>query len=186
MMLAALLLMAPPAPMPAPGAPAVSIVQTRAALAGRWTGKLEYRDYQADRWFGLPVTVTIEAVDTGRTLIRKAAFDDGPATGTVWIVTTSLFDPASGREQSASFRAGRALTLESTTIRLASATDAEHWTLIDERDGMDDDRPARIRETTVRDGATMVTVKEVDFTDDKSEAWLTRNRTTLVRDQATP
>lgn len=161
-MLAALLLMPSTAePLPAPEAPAVTIVQARTALAGRWTGKLEYRDYQADRWFGLPVTVTIETVDGGRTLIRKAAFDDGPKTGTVWIVTTSLFDPASGREQ--------------------SATDAEHWTLIDESNGTDDDRPARIRETTRRDGATMVTLKEVDFTDDTTETWLTRNRTTLVR-----
>lgn len=182
MMLAALLLMLSPAePLPTPEAPAVTIVQARAALAGRWTGKLEYRDYQADRWFGLPVTVTIETVDGGRTLIRKAAFDDGPTTGTVWIVTTSLFDPASGREQSASFRAGRATTIESSTGRLASATDAEHWTLIDESNGTDDNRPARIRETTRRDGATMVTLKEVDFTDDTTETWLTRNRTTLVR-----
>ena len=39
-----------PAPMPA-----VTVETARASLAGQWAGKLEYRDYQADKWFGLPV-----------------------------------------------------------------------------------------------------------------------------------
>ncbi len=45
----------------------------------------------------------------------------------------------------------------------------------------DDDRPALIRVTTTRSGARMVTLTEVDFTDDKVETWLVRNRTTLDR-----
>ena len=59
--------------------------------------------------------------------------------------------------------------------------DAEHWTLVEERLGADDDRPARIRETTTRDGASLVTLKEVDFTDDATADWLVRNRTTLSK-----
>ncbi|MES2755683.1 MAG: hypothetical protein V4659_13590 [Pseudomonadota bacterium] len=170
-----LLLAAAPAPDP------VTIQTARASLAGEWRGKLEYRDYGADRWFGLPVTVTIEAVPDGRTLIRKAAFDDGPRVGTVHITSVALFDPATSRETSASFRAGRPVEPDTATLRLAASGDATHWTLIEERDGQDDDRPARIRETSVRDGAVLTTLKEVDFSDDGKAEWLVRNRTTLTR-----
>ena len=48
-------------------------------------------------------------------------------------------------------------------------------------EGMDDDRPALIRETTTRDGDRLVTLKEVDFTDDAADEWLQRNRTVLER-----
>ena len=162
--------------------PAVTILSTRLSLAGTWQGKLEYRDYQADRWFGLPVTVAIEPVGDGATVIRKARFDDGPRVGFVHIVTVGLFDPKSGRETAASFRAGRPVEPSTSNLRLAAARDATHWTLVEESDGRDDDRPARIRETTNRDGAVMTTVKEVDFSDDAKAEWLVRNRTTLTRD----
>jgi hypothetical protein len=46
---------------------------------------------------------------------------------------------------------------------------------------MDDDRPARIRETTTRDGASLVTLKEVDFLDEPGEQWFSRNRSVLER-----
>jgi len=157
-------------------------VTIRAALAGNWQGKLEYRDYQADRWFGLPVRVSVEVMRDGVTLIRHADFDDGPKTGIVTITTIALLDPATNREQSASFRKGRATELVTVTIRLTRAEALDRWTIEELRDGTDDDRPARIRETTKRDGATMVTLKEVDFLDDTGEAWLTRNRTTLTRE----
>lgn len=164
----------------APG-PEVTILATRAALAGTWQGKLEYRDYQADRWFGLPVTITIEAVGDGTTLIRKAAFDDGPRVGIVHIVTVGVFDRAKSSENAASFRVGRPVEPVTNALRLSAARDATHWTLVEERDGSDDDRPARIRETTTRDGASLTTLKEVDFSDDAKAEWLVRNRTTLTR-----
>lgn len=161
-------------------APGVTTTAIRAALVGNWTGKLEYRDYQADRWFGLPVTVSVEMMRDGLTLIRHADFDDGPKTGIVTITTIALFDPKTNREQSASFRKGRETELTTTTLRLTRAAALDRWTLEETQDGQDDDRPARIRETTTRNGATMVTLKEVDFLDDSGEAWLTRNRTTLT------
>lgn len=162
-------------------APVVTTTAIRAALVGNWTGKLEYRDYQADRWFGLPVTVSVEMMRDGLTLIRHADFDDGPKTGIVTITTIALFDPKTNREQSASFRKGRDTELTTTTLRLTRAAALDRWTLEETQDGQDDDRPARIRETTTRDGPSMVTLKEVDFLDDSGEAWLTRNRTTLTR-----
>lgn len=165
----------------APAAPPVTLAAIRAAQVGNWTGKLEYRDYQADRWFGLPVSVSVELMRDGLTLIRHADFDDGPKVGIVTITTVALLDPATSREQSASFRKGRETEVDTATLRLTRAEAVDHWTLEETRDGRDDDRPARIRETTRRDGATMVTLKEVDFLDDKAETWLTRNRTTLTR-----
>ena len=160
---------------------AVTPTTIRAALAGTWQGKLEYRDYQADRWFGIPVKVSIEMMRDGLTLIRHADFDDGPKTGIVTITTVALLDPATSREQSASFRKGRETEVTTATLKLTRAEALDRWTLEETRDGKDDDRPARIRETTTRDGATMVTLKEVDFLDDTGEAWLTRNRTTLTK-----
>ncbi|MBX9859788.1 MAG: hypothetical protein K2Y20_09395 [Sphingomonas sp.] len=161
---------------------AVTLTSIRAGMAGNWKGQLEYRDYQADRWFGLPVQVRIEIMRDGLTLIRHADFDDGPKTGIVTITTAALLDPATGREQSVSFRKGREAELDTATMRLTRAEAADRWTIEEVQDGRDDDRPARIRETTKRDGATMVTLKEVDFLDDKTETWLTRNRTTLTRE----
>lgn len=160
---------------------ALTIADVRSGLVGHWQGKLEYRDYQADRWFGLPVAVTVELGGDRLTLIRKAAFDDGRKTGTVHITTVALFDPKTAREQSASFRAGRPVEVDTALLRLERVRDATHWMLIEQRDGRDDERPARIRETTTRDGDGLVTLKEVDFADDAKTQWLVRNRTTLAR-----
>lgn len=33
----------------------VDIAAARASLNGRWEGTLEYLDYSANRWFGIPV-----------------------------------------------------------------------------------------------------------------------------------
>lgn len=175
------------APLAAQAQAPLDIAALRQATAGRWEGKLEYRDYQSDRWFGLPVNVQVEAVGDGVTLIRKAAFDDGPKTGTVWITTVELLDPATGVETASSFRKGRQPELAATTLSLAApAADLTHWTMVSESDGRDADRPARLRLTTVRDGAVMTTLKEIDFLDDTGQAWLQRNRTTLTQVAAKP
>jgi hypothetical protein len=174
LMLPTLLAAAPPEP--------VTIATARAGLAGVWAGKLEYRDYQADRWLGIPVVTTIEAIADGRTLVRKSVFDDGPKVGAVHITSVALYDPATNIEQSATFRAGKPVEpIQRARLRLRDARDAMHWTLVEETDGRDDDRPARLRETAVRDGNMLTTTKEVDFTDDAGETWLVRNRTTLTR-----
>ena len=50
--LASLLLAAQTTAAPAP---ALDIATARASLNGAWEGTLDYRDYSADRWFGIPV-----------------------------------------------------------------------------------------------------------------------------------
>lgn len=159
-----------------------TIADTRAELAGEWQGKLEYRDYQANRWFGIPVTVVVEPIYDSVTLIRKASFDDGDS-GTVYITTISMLAPDGMTEYVGSFRADRPAELGSFSLHLEkdNALDATHWTVIAETEGMDDNRPATIRETTTRNGPTLVTLKEVDYRDDNEEAWLQRNRTVMEK-----
>ena len=170
------------APAPAP----LTVAQARQSLVGEWRGKLEYRDYQADKWFGLPVKVLVRDGGDGVTLIRTADFDDGPpnlltkAPGIVRITSVSLLDGAN--ETTATFRKGRKPELETAALTLGAASkDATHWTLVETEQATDDDRPATIRLTTVREGGKLVTLKEVDFADDTKSEWLVRNRTTLER-----
>ena len=180
---AALLMLACTSPIAAQGK-ADPVSQVLAATAGTWTGKLQYRDYQSNKWEGLPVQVKITVQGDGVTLVRSAAFDDGPQTGTVWITTVSQVDPARGSETYAMFRKGRELDTGTRTLAFAQPPrDQTHWTLITLETRQDGNSQAQVRETTTRDGASMITLKEVNPPDDGKDEWLPRNRTvlTLVR-----
>jgi hypothetical protein len=168
-------------PAAAEDAAPVSLAQARASLAGAWEGQLQYRDYQSGEWEGIPMSVTVTLEGDGTTLTRRAVFDDGPRVGNVFITSLEMLGPDGTSEYATSFRADRAPELSTATLTLASATDAAHWTMIALQEADDDDRPARIRATTTRDGTRLTTLKEVDFLDDESEEWLTRNRTVLER-----
>ena len=162
----------------APAAAPLTVATARQSLVGQWQGKLKYREYQANKWFGLPLKLEVRDGGDGVTLIRAADFDDGPKVGNVRINTVSILD--STTETSATFRKGRKPELSTAILTLSpSSKDATHWTLVETETATDDDRPATIRVTTTRDGDKLVALKEVDFTDDKVETWLTRNRTTL-------
>lgn len=176
---AVLVALAPPAA--AQDAPAITLAEARASTAGAWTGELQYLDYQSGEWQGIPVTVTVTLEGDGNTLTRRAAFDDGPRVGLVYITSLAMLGADGATEYSTGFRAGRTPEVSAYTVTLAAAADAEHWTMLATRDGMDDDRPARIRETTTRDGAKLVTLKEVDFLDEPGEQWFSRNRSVLER-----
>jgi hypothetical protein len=156
------------------------LAAARGSLSGRWVGQLEYLDYSANQWFGIPVTTSIEDQGDGATMIRKSDFDDGPKVGMVRITTVELFDAAKSSVATGTFRKGRTAEIVTYTARLASTSiDATHWTMIEETRSLDDSRPATLRLTTVRDGDTLQTLKEVDFLDDQKSEWLKRNRTTL-------
>lgn len=164
-------------------APAVSLAQARASTAGAWQGELQYLDYQSGEWQGIPVAVTVTVEGDGNTISRRAEFDDGPRVGMVYITSLAMLGPDGTTEYSTAFRSGRTPELSTSTLTLSTAADTEHWMMLAMREGEDDDRPARIRETTTRDGASLVTLKEVDFLDDEGEQWFSRNRTLL--EQAT-
>ena len=170
----------------------------RRSELGHWQGKLEYRDYQADRWFGLPVTINVTDGGDGVTQIRTADFDDGPKSAPkakiVRITTVTIAADEGRTVRSVSFRKGEVPEVSTSALALDPAsTDAAHWTVIETETGQDDNRPATIRVTTRRDGDTLVSLKEVRFTDQRAVdkpgdkvgttlgAWLVRNRTTLMR-----
>jgi hypothetical protein len=178
---AAAVLVALAVPAAAQEAPALTIAEARASTAGAWEGQLQYLDYSSGKWEGIPVTVTVTLEGDRNTLTRRSVFDDGPRVGNVFITGMSMLGADGVTEYNSGFRAGRTPWLEAATLTLAAATDASHWTIIAVREAEDDNRPARIRETTTRNGASLVTLKEVDFLDDAGEEWFSRNRTVLTQ-----
>jgi hypothetical protein len=169
------------APALAEAPPTITLAQARASTVGQWQGQLQYLDYGSGEWQGIPVTVSVVLEGDGNTLTRRAAFDDGPRVGMVYITSLAMLDKEGVTEYSTGFRAGRTPELSSANLFLSMALDSERWTIRATREGTDDNRPARIRETTTRDGASLVTLKEVDFLDDEGEQWFSRNRTLLER-----
>ncbi|WP_116969875.1 hypothetical protein [Blastomonas sp. UPD001] len=168
---------AQPASSSAPDAAAA-----RASLAGSWEGELGYLDYSANRWFGIPVKTRIIDQGDGATMLRISDFDDGPKVGNVRITTGELFDEKAATVAVATFRKGRSVEVMTYAVRIDPASrDAMHWTMVEETKGTDDNRPAMLRLTTVRDGDKVETLKQVDFLDDDKSEWLTRNRTRLTR-----
>jgi hypothetical protein len=178
---AAAVLVALAVPSAAQEAPALTIAEARASMAGAWEGQLKYLDYSSGKWEGIPVTVTVTLEGDRNTLTRRSVFDDGPRVGNVFITGMSMLGADGVTEYNSGFRAGRTPWFEAATLTLAAATDASHWTIIAVREAEDDNRPARIRETTTRNGASLVTLKEVDFLDDAGEEWFSRNRTVLTQ-----
>jgi hypothetical protein len=160
----------------------VDLATARVSLNGQWEGTLEYLDYSANRWFGIPVKTQIEDQGDKATTIRRSDFDDGPTTGNVRITSVELFDAASGTVTTGTFRKGRTVEVYTHTLRMeGTAKDATHWTMIEEVLGKDDNRAALLRYTTTRDGDKIETIKTVDFQDDMAAEWITRNRTRLTR-----
>jgi hypothetical protein len=160
----------------------VDIAAARAALTGTWAGKLEYLDYSANKWFGIPVNTQIEDQGDGATIIRKSDFDDGPKVGNVRITSIELLDPAAGTVTTGTFRKGRSVETFAYAVRFdGTPADTSHWTMVEEALGKDDDRPAMLRLTTTRDGDSIETLKQIDFQDDDKTEWITRNRTRLSR-----
>jgi hypothetical protein len=158
----------------------MDLTAARKSMAGIWEGKLEYLDYTANEWFGIPVMTVIEDQGDNATLIRKSDFDDGLKVGNVRITTVEIFDATTNTLTVGGFRKGRTPDLTTYTARFeGEPSDEVHWTMIEETDAKDDNRPARLRLTTVRDGARLQTLKQVDFLDDAKQEWLSRNRITL-------
>jgi hypothetical protein len=166
---------------PLAASPAVDVATARASLVGSWQGSLEYLDYTANQWFGIPVKTNIEDQGDGATVIRKSDFDDGPKVGNVRITSIELFDAVKGTVSIGTFRKDKTPNIETYAIRMGGAAKgATHWTMIEEVLGQDDNRPALLRITTTRDGNRLEALKQVDFQDDDKVEWLSRNRTRLT------
>lgn len=174
-----LLLAAAPPAMPATPTPAPTPAALEASLAGQWRGTLGYRDYQSDKLEEIPMTTRIEALPDAATILRLSTFDDGPRVGDVFITSASLHDDKAGSVTTATLRKGRPVETGTEQVRVAAFTDPAHWTIVFETDGSDDDRPARLRTTQVRDGDVLTATKDVR--PQGSADWRFRNRSRLVR-----
>lgn len=155
--------------------------QARAAFAsitGNWTGELYYLDYQTGQRFGIPMNVAAEVTPDGATLLQKVRFTDPGVE--VYAMTLTTVSQESGEVLEAYFREQRG---EYLRYRLAGVEyqSAEQWSLVMEREGSDDDRPATIRTTLSRRGDSLDSLKEVRFSDETAGAWFKRNGTELKR-----
>jgi hypothetical protein len=106
----------------ASAAPAVDIQTARASMVGAWEGSLEYLDYTANQWFGIPVKTRIEDQGDGATVIRKSDFDDGPKVGNVRITSVELFDAAKSTVAVGYFRKGKVASVEVYSVKLGDAS----------------------------------------------------------------
>jgi hypothetical protein len=158
---------------------APSAAELELSLVGHWQGALEYRDYQSDGLLRLPMQTRISVGPDGATLTRLSSFDDGPQTGIVTITTVGLFDRAGTQLSSATFRKGRAVESFSDDARVTQWQDAQHWTLVYQRRGLDNNQVADIRVTQTRKGAELRAVKEVKAVDQSDSAYAFRNQTVL-------
>lgn len=133
-----------------------------ARLEGKWTGTLEYKDYQDEnRRVTLPTVLEVSNLPEGA-LSMRYTYDDGPGKT---VISTDLFALDTGAKQ---LRWGgekdppeqRALY---TVQKLECGESDDACTLIAETEGKDDDRPATIRETIVIGGDRLSILKEVRF-----------------------
>ena len=143
---------------------------------GSWGGELYYFDYQSGERISIPMQAMIETTPDGATVIRRMVWTD-PDKFVHAIVLTTI-DRDTGELVEAFFRDGKG---EYTRYELASMEfdSATEWTIEFEHDGTDDDRPARIRHTTQRDGDQMTSVKSVRFLDDAGGDYFERNGSEL-------
>jgi len=152
-----------------------------AGTSGDWRGELQYRDYQSERWQGLPMTVTVAAQPDGVTTVRTAQYDDGPQTGIVTITTVTQIDSAASTASYAIFRKQRATdTGLSRVTAFTRGADSEHWTLVTIEARKDGNQMAQVRETTTRAGPEVIIQKDVNPDNDGRDEWLPRNRSLLT------
>lgn len=130
------------------------------ALAGHWAGTLGYKDYQSGDISKLEVKTEIRAGADGVTVVRVSEFDEGPGRAPAFITSASLYDPMAGTVSIATLRKGRRAELATDRLRVAAFADATHWTIVDEADSRDDDKPAKLRVTEMRDGDRLTATKE--------------------------
>ena len=145
------------------------------SLEGNWSGQLEYRDYQTDELAAIPMRVAMDR--HGDILIRRLTFTDpGFQVRRVSVLT---WDADARLVREAYVQDGKA-EVATTAARLLSH-DGAAWVMTLETEGVDDDRPALLRETMKLQADTLTVVKEVDFLDDEDQRWEFRNQVSLQR-----
>jgi hypothetical protein len=153
----------------------VRATAAHAAMSGAWTGTLRYRDYQDSTRFVTLPTLLDGALATDSSRVTLAfTYDDGPGK-TVRSSDRFALDATMRRLEWGPSDGKRPATLFTVT----SQTQTETIQLALESDGMDDNRPARIRESIELRADGMRILKEVRFTG--ATVWLFRHEYTFAR-----
>jgi len=146
-----------------------------AALAGKWTGTLRYRDYQdSTRFVSLPTVVEGTTAADSMNVRLDFVYDDGPGKTVRSSDTFSLNDqahlllwgPTDGKRVA-------------STFAVQQFSGSNPFRLIVEMNGEDDNRKALIRETLTVDAGELRILKEVQFKADLP--WLFRHEYRVSR-----
>ena len=143
---------------------------------GLWKGELFYLDYQSGQRFGIPMEVKAEVTEDGATLIRRITYTDP---GNLVYAVNLMTIEENGDLVEAFFRDNNA-EMKRHAIESAEYQSDTAWRIVYTQDGVDGDRPAKIRQTVERKGKSLTGTKEVRFLDDDSEEFFLRNGTELV------
>ena len=140
-----------------------------AALGGKWTGTLRYRDYRdSSRFVSLPTVAEATTSADSANVRLDFIYDDGPGKTVRESDTFSLnaqahalvWGPANGKRAP-------------STFAVQQFSGGKPFTLIVEMIGEDDNKQARIRETLTVDTNVLRILKEVQFKPDAP--WLFRH-----------
>ena len=130
------------------------------SATGIWKGELYYLDYQSGQRFGIPMKIEASVTPDGATLVRQLTFTD-PG-NLVHAISLTTVDRDSGDLVEAYFREGKGEFSQATVTEMAFESETE-WMLVYMQDGIDDNKPAVIRNTLRRDGNALTSSKEVRF-----------------------
>jgi len=130
---------------PATAQPPVDLTQVRASLEGNWEGRLEYLDYGANEWFGIPVksTVSVGTFRKGREAeisVYTVRLESIPKSATDWTVI----------EETKSMDDNRLAMLRLTTVHKGDALET-----VQQIDFLDDEKTewiTRNRTRVIRSG----------------------------------
>ncbi|MEM1071454.1 MAG: hypothetical protein AAGH71_01340 [Planctomycetota bacterium] len=155
------------------------------SMDGEWAGVLEYANYSDGRRVEIPMAVEQEASAIAPVVLRHVTFTDpGKIIESGEIVaidaqsrTLSIRSMSGGDDEGDG---------ELWAVEAAEIADPDDWSLVLERDGRDDNRPARLRLTQRMLDGKLSSRKEVDYTDDDGEAFVFRNEFRLERRPADP
>lgn len=149
-------------------------LQLPAALAGKWKGQLEYRDYSNDRRVKLPTLLEVRKTADNKTLGFQYTYDDGPGK-TVSSSETVLLDlqarryiVSDGKEKTEYRIAERKQTPLPNTQRLV-LTGA----------GTENGKPVEVRKTITLTTNTLTILKETRV---EGADFLFRNQYTFTRE----
>lgn len=140
--------------MPAPAAGELNVL-----LRGEWRGVLEYKDYQKpDKRVTLPTTLSV-ANGFAEGVSMHWVYDDGPGKT---VIEDDRFVMAADR---ATLDWTGLKDKEATiwTVRSYTRTSEGGLKVVMEREGMDDNKPATIRDTIVLSRMSFGVLKEVRF-----------------------